>query len=459
MKSQSLVLYSFLLCTLTSVPVVHAQNGNTKEVSKPKTLARLFWQDMNSQSVKRGDLCRVNDQWQLIPNTLEQFPKLDPETQNLVQMESLHQSLIVGIHDNDHGKIGSGWVAISSGVEIEEHGDHVHARFDRPPQISQSTVDTDQGNPAHVYRYGDRVFIANDAKNGFTIIELKPTQNSTTTFESRFYTGGGNHITLAAVSDLWCYCTWADRDRENKGRVDIVPIGANPKSEHRSMFLPVGGLHGATTNAGKVFLAPSDGIFMLNANSSTGENILESSDAAFPMTLGADPITQKPNRTGAFANLGNHVLLCFGSGENSKMGLIDATSQSPKVFELNLDADSDLSPSAPKCTVGANGKQYAWIVLHAKSDESCDVLRVVELDPNGDKNFDDAKIHGSLNLGRSNIKGHSGHHEIAFLPNRRLACISNPGDGSLWLVSLHGLELLAKLDVGGVPTRVAAFGE
>lgn len=459
MKSVPLVLYLFFPCAFTLIPVAQAQNVNAKEASKPKTLVRLFWQDMDTPCLKWGDLTLENAAWELPPHTLEQFPKLDPETQNLVQMESVHQNLIVGIHDNDHGKIGSGWVAISSGVEIEEHGDHVHARFDRPPQISQSTVDTDQGNPAHVYRYGDKVFIANDAKNGFTVAEFKPTQDSTNKIETRFYSGGGNHITIAAISDRWCYCTWADREGENKGRVDIIPIGTNLNSEPRSVFLPVGGLHGATTNAGKVFLAPSDGIFILNTNANTGTNVSEAADSISTLTLGVDPNTQKPNRTGAFANLDNYVLCSFGTGENSKLGIINASSQVPKVFELNLDANSDLSPSTPKCTVGANGKKHAWIVLHSKSNESNDLLRAIELDPNGDNNFDDAKITGSLKLGRSNIQGHSGHHEIAFLPNRRLACISNPGDGSLWLISLNALEVIAKLDVGGAPTRLTAFGE
>ena len=459
MKSPLLKICTLILVMGAPLPIVHAQTDNVKKDSKPRTIARLFWQDMDSQTLKWGDLCRINDQWQLSPQTLEHFPKIALETQNLVQMESINDHLIVGIHDNDRGNVGSGWVSIASGVEIEEHGDHVHAQFEKPPQVVQSMVDTDQGNPAHIYRYGDKIFIANDAKNGFTIVEFNSVQNPSAPFGSKFYSGGGNHITLAAVSDHWCYCTWADREGENKGRVDIIPIGSNNHSQSRTTYLPVGGLHGATTNSGKVFLAPSDGIFILDASSPTSTKTTQDADLSIPITLGTDPVTNKPNRTGAFANQGDYVLFSFGTGEHSQIGLIDAASHKPSLLALPLGAGSNQSPSTPRCTVGANSKQYAWVVLQGKDDPTSDILRAVELDPNGDKKTDDVKIHGSLDLGRSKIQGHSGHHEIAFLPNRRLACISNPGDGSLWLVSLHGLEVLAKFEVGGAPTRIVAFGE
>jgi hypothetical protein len=64
----------------------------------------------------------------------------------------------------------------------------------------------------------------------------------------------------------------------------------------------------------------------------------------------------------------------------------------------------------------------------------------------------------TLELGPSKIEGHSGFHEIAILPNRRAACITNPGDGTMWIVSIANLEVLAKLAPGGSPTRVVAFG-
>jgi hypothetical protein len=34
-----------------------------------------------------------------------------------------------------------------------------------------------------------------------------------------------------------------------------------------------------------------------------------------------------------------------------------------------------------------------------------------------------------------------------------------PGDGTLWIVSIYGMEVLAKLHVGGTPTKLETFGE
>jgi hypothetical protein len=33
-----------------------------------------------------------------------------------------------------------------------------------------------------------------------------------------------------------------------------------------------------------------------------------------------------------------------------------------------------------------------------------------------------------------------------------------PGDSEIWVVSIYGMEILAKLNVGGTPTKIEAFG-
>lgn len=454
MKHNTFARWLSLGCLALFPGLGYAQSNEPETSSHTRTLARLFWQDMDSATLHWGDLKRVGNDWELQSKNIESFPTLNPETQSLVQMEALDDMLVLGVHDTDRGNIGSGWAAIASGVELESHGDHSHAHFDKEPRVVQQAVDTQQGNPAHVYRYAEKIFIANDAKNGFTILQKSPSGHAGPPLLAQFVSGGGNHITLAAVADQWCYCTWADREGENLGRVDVVPIGANSHSPAYTMHLASGGLHGATTNAGKVFFAPMDGVHVLDPSASNTK-------PASPhiLSLGTDPKTGKPYRTGAFASHSNYVLFAFGSGEQSKLGLIDAKQSKPKLIELPLDATSSTSPSTPQCITGANGKQYAWVVLHQRDGQSPDVLLSIDLDPNGDNQFNDAKLHGRVNLGKSKIEGHSGHHEIEFLPNRRTACVSNPGDGSLWILSIHSLEVLAKLSVSGAPTRLAAFGD
>lgn len=450
MKSLYLCLSWCALVSGFASPLL-AQQTKEPPAGKTRTLARLVWQDKEKQSLRWGDLQRTENEWKLVAADLPGAPKLDPETQSYVQMEPIELSLIAGIHDDEKGTIGSGWIAVDMGIEMEAHGDHFHARYVRQPNVVRTQVDANQGNPAHVYRYGNKVFIANDAKNGFTVVT--PSKAPASKWNATFFPGGGNHITLAAVADRWCYATWADREGENVGRVDIVSIASGSTSKARSFQLPSGGLHGATTNSGKVFFAPSDGICMIDGN---GNDV--SPESIQHISLGSDTETGKPYRTGAFANQRNWVLFQFGSGDQTKLGMIDASKPKASLVSLPIPTEEGLSLTTPECITASNGKEYAWLIQHRRGPEKTEKLVAVELDPNGDKNLTDAKIMGTLELGPSSIDGHSGYHEIAVLPNRRAACITNPGDGTVWIVSLANLEILAKLTVGGSPTRVVAFG-
>lgn len=440
-------LFSFGLIATTSL----AQQQGNSSTEKPRTIARLVWQDTAEQTLRWGDLQRTGNEWKLSPAAVEGIPKLDPETQNYVQMEPIDNALIAGIHDSERGAIGSGWIAMDLGVEMEAHGDHFHARYPRSPKVVHTLVNTDQGNPAHVYRYNNRIYIANDTKNGFTIVT--PPKARDGSWKAEFFSGGGNHITLAAAADRWCYATWADREGEHAGRVDLVSTTSGNTTATRSFKLPYGGLHGATFNSGKIFFAPSDGICVI-----AGDGNSVSTEAIQHISLGSDPQSDRPNRTGAFANLRSWVLFNYGAGDQAKIGLIDASKPKVQLLDLSVPAGEGLSLSTPEVFSAANGKEYAWVVHHRRNSEQVEKLTAIDLDPNGDKNFNDASIVKTLELGSSKIEGHSGFHEIALLPNRRAACITNPGDGTLWIVSIANLEVLAKLSTGGSPTRVVAFG-
>lgn len=153
----------------------HAQKPSDARNEKPRTIARLVWQDSADQNLRWGDLQRMENEWKLTVATVDGAPILDPDSQEYVQMESIDNALVAGIHDTARGAIGSGWIAIDSGIELEAHGDHFHSNFVRPPKVVHAQVDLEQGNPAHVYRYNHRVFIANDSKNGFTVVTPSPT--------------------------------------------------------------------------------------------------------------------------------------------------------------------------------------------------------------------------------------------------------------------------------------------
>ena len=45
--------------------------------------------------------------------------------------------------------------------------------------------------------------------------------------------------------------------------------------------------------------------------------------------------------------------------------------------------------------------------------------------------------------------------EVTWEPH---AILTNPGDGSLWIISLRSFDVVAKLDLDGTPTRLLAIG-
>ncbi len=445
---QSLTVLFALALGSTSI----AQEAAPKTTaSQPRTITRLFWQDSDSNSVRWSDL-QKGTEWSLNSSEIAAFPKLDKEQCSLVQMEEADGILLTGIHDQEDGTLQSGWVAIDSGVEQEAHGDHFHWKFTTAPNVNTCKLDTNQGNPAHVYLYDKHFYLANDKKDGFTAVDPKALLAGKPA--DRFFSGGGGHITMAAVANQVCYSTWIDREGDNLGRVDVVPLTSGSKNGY-SFTLPSGGIHGATANSGRVFFAPTDGICWVDADvtlakSATSANVNH-------LSLGKDA-NDKPLRTGAFSNHLNWVLFVTGTGEATQLCMIDAKSPKPSVVKFPLGFPVGASATTPAAVKAANGKHYAFVFQESKDGQQPEKLIAIQLDANGDGNLSDPVITKRIEAGASTIEGHGGHHEITITPSGRFALLTNPGNSSIWVLALSDLEVQAKLDVGGTPTRVIAVG-
>lgn len=429
----------------------------TKKARTPRPFARLFVQDLESCSLRWADLkVSGKDEFTLGPlATVEGFKKLDPDKQKLVQMRDSAGLVCVGVRDDEDGAFESGWVLLRSGVGYIDHGDHGHWTFKKKPKVIDSRLDKKQGNPAHVYVYDERFFVTNDRLNGYTRIDPSTYEDGGKE-QPRFLAGGGNHITLTVMDDKVGYATWIDGGGPNKGRVDVTPITAEAKSEPKYSFkLPTGGIHGAIANSGKVFFASSDGICWVEADTSLKRKADEVK--VNHVSLGKDGT--KPRRTGAFVNHAHYVLFVTGKEASTAVVLLDAKKSEPRPVFVPLNVQKGSQAVTPFVAVTPEGKAYAFVFHdHAKDVEVEDILDIVALDPNGDGDCSDAKLLRRFKVGKSAVEGHFGHHGMAFDAEKRFGFFTNPGDGTVSVLSLKTLDLVKTFAVGGVPTAIVALG-
>ena len=425
-----------------------------------KTLCRLIYQDLESGKINWADVVKTDHYKLTTPQEIKGFPKLDTSRQKLVQMERIGNKFLVGVRDDSKGEYESGYVLFSSGVEEELHGDHSHWEYGKVPEIIKTVLDKNQGNPAHLYQYGECFYLANDQKNGFTRIDpgysFNQEQNDS---GNGFHAGGGNHITIA-VTDKAGYSTWIDGGGPNAGRVDVIPISDSGNGKISYTFkLKDGVIHGATTVEDKVFFAPAEGIAWTVADQSPEKKKNVDEVKINYIELGKDP-DGKPLRTGAFDTCMNYVLFVSGQGSYSTFNMIDGKKASPALTQVKIPMKEINSPTTPCSVKAINGKRLAFFFHnHSSEVDGPEYLSVINLDPDQNLNFEDAKVEKEIVVGPSDVNGHFGHHEITFDAPGRYAFWTNPGEGKISMFSLKTMEKVADFPVGGKPTKIIAHGD
>ncbi|MFN5287666.1 MAG: hypothetical protein ACK5KS_22805 [Planctomyces sp.] len=418
-------------------------------------MTRLIWQDHETGGLYWGEVFQ-GQAWTVTASPVRDFPKLTAGEQSLVQMDRVDEFVLAGVRGNADGSSGSGWVALDIGVRGVPHGNHFDWQYPAAPRVLVSALNAEQGNPAHLYVSGGRFYVANDRKNGFTVVDPKRLGKEGLG-AAQFFSGGGGHITMAPVENRRVFATWIDGGGPNQGRVDVVELPQpGGQVSNWSFQLPTGVLHGAATCAGKVFFAPADGVCWVPADVSAPQG-----EAAVPAThisLGQDAETGKPLRTGAFVCHRNYVVFVTGSGEQSALCLLDAAAAQPELIRIPLAVPDGLSLVTPEIVLAAGGKRYAFVFMDRAEGEVQEQLAIIDLDPDGNRNFADAKVRQMLPVGASRVSGHSGHHSVAFDSEGRIACIANPGDGTIWVMTLKDLQVRGKSKVGGQPQGILAAG-
>ncbi len=450
----SLCLALLLGAASSTTSSAFAQDGQRKS----ERLVRIVWQDPEKNTILWGDLVQVGPKMLLQQGgTVENFPSLDSENQHLVQMDRVEDVLLVGVRDNDNGQFQSGWVAVDLGVDEMPHGDHSDYEYRNHPRVLASKLDAAQGNPAHLYVYDDQFYLANDKLNGMTRLDPKNLRGPVEGRKGTFHRGGGSHITLAAIDNTIAYSTWSGREKEVQGKIDVVNLARQAEDAIAYSFqLPVGGLHGAIANSGRIFFAPADGIYWLDADlafQKTAETVQPRH-----LSLGKVADGERPLRTGAFLNHGNWVLFNTGRQDDSALCLVDASAAEPKLVKVAIKPADGLSLVTPATVFASSGKRYAFVFQGKQSGDVAEKLTIVDLDPNGDRDFSDAAIAKTLEVGPSNPQGHNGRHAITFDDDARFGILAIPGSGEIWVLSLESLTIVGKYKVGGTPIKILAVG-
>lgn len=137
---------------------------------------------------------------------------------------------------------------------------------------------------------------------------------------------------------------------------------------------------------------------------------------------------------------------------------MDAKAPSPQVVTVPIDVKDGLSLVTPRVVRTRSGKRYAFLFQDRKEGDIQEKLTIVDLDPNGDRDFSDASVAATLPVGASKVEGHFGHHAISFDPDGRYGIVTNPGDGTIQVLSLNELQFEATLKVGGTPSAIVSTG-
>lgn len=449
-----------LLCVFVGLCFAPATASEaTTTASAGRAITRIFIQDPDKSTLMWADLLAQEPLTLSTAKPVEGFPKLDAERQSLVQMAVSAGKIMIGVRDDEDGQFQSGWILLDTGVEEEEHGDHSHWYYNHAPKVIASRLDQSQGNPAHLYCYDGVFYLANDRIGGFTRLDPKEISADTAAASidamAAFHIGGNGHITLAVAGDL-AFSTWMSREEANAKRIDVTAISTTGTNETLYSFDALsGGLHGATYQAGKVFFAPAEGInwIAVPQSSKTEPDTL----VVHHIDLGAD--NEKPRRTGAFTTHDGHVMFTSGSGESSFIGIIDARAETPETTRIELNVNALSRAHGPAIGQTRTQGPIAFVFHdHAKDVDAPDVATVIQLDPNRDGNFTDAKIIQEISVGASQVEGHGGHHDMVFDASGRLGVIANPGDRVIEVISTTDLKSVVRLELPFVPAKLLATG-
>ena len=150
----------------------------------------------------------------------------------------------------------------------------------------------------------------------------------------------------------------------------------------------------------------------------------------------------------------------FMAGKDDDRGLcmVQASAETPSVSKLIVETKPGLNLGMPECVTALSGKNYAMAFQSKRAGDAVEQLTVIDLDPNQDRDFSDAKVEKSIEVGSGLVEGYRSYHSICFDDDEKYAVFTNPADGEICLLSLDKLKVISRQKVGGIPTGIIATG-
>lgn len=450
----------FFLVVLALQVLTYEPTAGAQTV-RPKTVTRIFWQDRESAKLSWADVVATS-KWNLKRGWVDGFPKLDSTSTVPGQMASAGSIVAVAFQSQTGAADPTvGLVFLDSGVFEEPHGNHFHWRYSRKPSVTKKTMQDFADGRVSAAAVDRAIYVTGVSRGSFTRFDAgrlhavsslnKPGTGSV----SESYSGVGG-AAIAVVNDSVAYAAWDDRDASQSGRVDVVDL-TKPGEDcvAYSFRIPGGGIRAAAAVSGMVFFAAAEGVFSVRADLKPANSAVNIDGPELMRPANSDT----PLQPEAFVVERDSLIFTTGSGAEAALYIVDSSADALQVKCLPIPAMEGLRPSVPKTRLSL-GRRNAFI-FQGRTDAESDAqeqLVVVDLDPNRDRRFSDARIRTTRSVGASKVSGEFGRHDICFDSFGRYAVFTEPGTGILNLMALNNLKIVARFRVGGAPDNIVAVG-
>ncbi|MCR9199062.1 MAG: hypothetical protein NXI04_10485 [Planctomycetaceae bacterium] len=400
---------------------------------REKTIMRVFWQDAASQKLSYANLT-ASSRWNLRRGWVGGFPQLDASTQSLGEMVAADGQVFVSVTAASDAAVG-GWLCLDSGAFEEPHGNHTHWKYTRTPKVRQSELTVGRGQVSGLKQHGDTVVHA-DSTGACTLL---------TPGQMKF--GGDRGIRRVTLPEPAPFCMLDGQTLITVGEKAGQIVTRNyrltdPLTSRTETAFEGGRLSGVVHNSQATFLSCDGGINRLTTNSS---------GVVTPSTQINEPVS------GLTSHL-QWVLGTAGTGEDARLCLKNATQSASAITQLPIPGPEGTRPLVPRVTLSL-GKRFAFVIQQATSPDVGvqEQLTVILLDPNKDKDFSDARIHRTIDLG-TQLAAKAAARDICFDAYGRHAVLTSPAEGVMTVISLSKMNIVARFRVGGAPGRIVSVG-